>query len=379
LDANPDVDAIASDATALDATAFDATDLDGGTADGGGDGTVADAEPAADAFDGDGAAPPLCANGCSCAACAPACGQGSICASGVCVPTSLYVVATGIAAPTRPYYAGASVVFADLANAASATIYVLSKSGGPPRVLASGEPQAGSPITDGTYAYWTRAGDDAGFDVVRAPLDGSAPATPILLGSGGPLLTVDDTTLFFNGPDGAWSMPKDGSAPPTVFTLAIHVDISLYNAACWAPTDTGCYSALTPAFGGLGTWWTLTPWATDTLSELTGEEHGAFSLSSDQKTAFFYGGALPAIFLWDGPYPGGVQSYDRQPYPGASPTASSCGVFGLTSGIGFMSSVGSVSQLAGLPTPTVLAVDVDSDALYWNDPVAGTLMRAPLH
>jgi hypothetical protein len=40
--------------------------------------------------------------------------------------------------------------------------------------------------------------------------------------------------------------------------------------------------------------------------------------------------------------------------------------------------LGDLAPLFAGTLPTVLAADLDSNTLFWNDPTAGTLMRAAL-
>jgi hypothetical protein len=297
------------------------------------------------------------------------------------------VVASGLGSPTRPFYADASVVFGDLANGA---VYVLPESGGAPATIASGQAQLAAPIADGTYAYWARAGAvDGGTDIVRAPLDGSGATQTILAGTPHPALyAVVGSKLFFSAGGKTFSIPIDGGAAPSEFLVPAYGDTAVGNewsGVCPLPVDTACFGILT----ALGQYYLMAAWQDDVTQMLTGEVHGTYGSTTDQKTAFIWYEDLQmgSHILSYGPYPWSLSNgafsfttpYGIFPQPGSVLTASACGVFSSSYGaLAFSIGDHDYRPLAIGPAPAVLVADIDSNTLLWNDPDAGTLMRAPL-
>jgi hypothetical protein len=374
-----------------DAAEGDAT-VDATIVEAGGEAASDGGSPESGSWVGDGGPPPpICSAGCACGTCSPACPQGTICASGACVPTSLYVVASGLSSPTRPYYAGSSVVFGDVGTG---TVYVMPESGGPPVVLASAQSQLGAPITDGTYAYWTYAGEaDGGTEIVRAPLDATSAPQTILTGVVNPALyTISGSTLLFTTGYVTESMPADGSAAPTAYFV-----FDLLQTTCWGiATDSACYATGWQVGGSFGAgessnYWYEWPWNGSGIVDINPPATMVTDgLVGDQKTAFFTGFDYPTYyFQWFGPSPGGGSFFDNciglpgcpnvwTPRAGDILTASSCGAFVANSTISFSHGPNNLSPITSGPGPSILAADLESDTLYWNDPGGGTLMRAPV-
>jgi hypothetical protein len=258
-------------------------------------------------------------------------------------------------------------------DASASTVSMVPATGGPGVVLASGQVYPLQLATDATYLYW---GTNHGVN--KVPLGGGALTTVVSYDS--PYgIAVDASNVYFtNGGDGVFAAPLGGGAPTRLASGQALARLLAVNAdhVYWTNDVPGGTIDGVPTTGG----------ATVVLA---GSQDYGNGIAVDADNVYWVtgNGNSPAGTVMKVPLGGGSPVTLASGYPNSQQVAVDANNVYWTVQRYNNQAIGAVLKVpinGGTPTtiwsasgagPQGLALDATS--VYWADPVAGTVMRAP--